>query len=429
MLNCLNTNNSDKFLLCLKLKSQGNYIEAVEIYKDIYHLGTKKDVFSYVVCLNKANHKNKSIAISKELYRKFPDYAENNNYLSFLVYHKYFKLMPDNDKCNINHLIDISISIIKITNQETDSACNIIISKMLMMIKNENPRFHEKSMELLNVINYKKLENTTQIRSIKEEYFLCKSKILFEIKKFEECLFCCDEALKNMTNLNYTAFSKITSRKAKTLSKLNKYELAINEFEKIYSLNSHWSKFFDIAEIYFDMKKYDKALFFYCKAAITSKNKNQDNYKEVGIKIKIYSRISEVLYNIENYKSSWEHILFAINIREMKNWKIPENEIELYNKLTEYNFEEAVSQQHLMVFWIKKIFEIVGHNQGLISEINYANSKATLLFNDEIYEFDVKNIFANRKLINGENVWFCIESNSLKDDNDLVCTYVMPVEI
>jgi hypothetical protein len=413
-----------------KQKSQNNWADAITLYKKIY--SPQCDcwlAWEYANCLKKLSRLDEAISVSKNLYQRDKQFIYNNNFLSWLLYEKYFK--RPQKKYNfqeLNHLYEIALSITTFTAQDGKGAYEITIVQMLKLLKRHGNNPVSKILALLAKLDVQKLSDRAgkyeqkgrekEYQSPKEMFYAMKTKALLDSKCYAKCISCCDEALLYLEHFHHDNKSWIIARKAISMAKSKNLDEGIAELKKILLHKNHWSLLEKIAEIYLIKQEPSNALLYFSMASISN-----DPSK---MKVTLYLNMANLLYSIGDNENAWKHLCFAKGIRENERWNIPESMQQLQMRLSAYEFSDDVQFYQLKEFWLQTIYAKLGKHNGVINKINAGGKTGFILCGGKSFFFKGQSFVEHSNFKEHDKVIFClIESFDVKKQRQsLECGYI-----
>lgn len=411
-------------------KKQRNWSNAADLYERIYSpLCDRWLAWEYSDCLKKLSRIDEAISVSKELHQRDKLFTYNNNFLSWLLYEKYFKHQKDEYSYQeLNHLYDIVISITTFTVQDGKSAYESAIIQMLNLLKKHSNNPAPKILTLLEKLDVERLSEEAgkyeqngrekEYQSQKEMFFAVKSKALLASKRYDECIACCDEAISCIERFHHDNKIWIIARKAVSMAEMGDHDKGILELKKAVVHKSHWSLFAKIAEIYLMKRDSQNALLYFSMAAITN-----DPPK---MKVTLYMDIANLLISTADQENAWKHLCFSKSIREKEQWNIPSQMQQLYHQLSVQRFDETVHLYQLKEYWLNIIYRVLGKHCGVISKVNAGGKTGFISSEGKDYYFRASSFVENPYFKEGSKVVFClIESFDMKkQQSSLECGYI-----
>lgn len=411
-------------------RAKGNWHDAVALYEKIYFPQCDRWLaWEYSDCLKKLSRIDDAILISKELYQRDGYFYYNNNFLSWLLYEKYFRhLKDDYNYQELSRLYEIAISITTFTVQDNKSAYERSIIQMLRLLRKYGNNPFLKILTLLSKLDVQKLSEEAgkyeqdgikkEYQSNKEMYYSMKSKALLDAEHYVDCISCCDEALLSLKQFHHDNKVWIITRKAMSMAKMGDHDKGIAELQKAVVNKNHWSLFEKIAKIYLMKQDSQNALLYFSRAAIS--------HDPPKMKVSLYMDIANLLISMDDEKNAWKHLLFTWEIRQKEQWNIPFQIQQLYQQLSINHFDETVQLYQLKEYWLNVIYRKLGKHSGEISKINAGGKTGFILSEGKSYYFRALSFIESPRFKERDKVVFClIESFDIKkQQSSLECGYI-----
>lgn len=416
--------------LAKEQKDKGNWGEAVALYEKIYSPQCDRWLaWEYSDCLKKLSRLDEAISISKNLYQRDKQFCHNNNFLSWLLYEKYFKhLKKEYTYQELNHLYEIAMSIATFTTQDGKGAYESAIIQMLKLLKKHGNNPVTNILALLEKLDvhklsaeagtYEKNGREKEYQSRKEMFYAMKTKALLDSRRYADCISCCDEALLCFEQFHHDNKIWIIARKAVSMAQSGSPDEGVTELKKALVNKKHWSLLEKIAEIYLIKQDSPNALLYFSMAAISN-----DPPK---MKVSLYMSMADLLYSMGENESAWKHLCFSKEIREKEQWNIPVSMQQLYKRLSVHKFDEKVQLYQLKEYWLEIIYQALGKHYGIINRIN-ARGKTGFISSDRKSYFFKETSFVEKPNFNEQDkVTFClVESfDAKKQRPSLECDYI-----
>lgn len=411
-------------------KEQKNWQNATDLYEKIYSPQCDRWLaWEYSDCLKKLSRLDEAISVSKELHQRDKQFFYNNNFLSWLLYEKYFKHQKDEySNQELHHLYEIAISITTFTVQDGKSAYESIIIQMLNLLKKHGSNQAPKILTLLEKLDVQRLSEEAgkyeqngrekEYQSKKEMFYAVKSKTLLASKRYDDCISCCDEALACLERFHHDNKTWIIARKAVSMAEMGNQDEGISELKKAVIHKNHWSLFDKIAEIYLMKQDSQSALLYFSMAAITN-----DPPK---MKVTLFMDMANLLISMGDQENAWKHLCFSKAIREKEQWNIPSQMQQLYQQLSGHQFDETVQLYQLKEYWLNLIYRVLGKHSGVISKVNTGGKTGFISSEGKNYYFKATSFAEKPRFKERDMVVFClIESFDIKrQQSSLECGYI-----
>ena len=166
-----------------------------------------------------------------------------------------------------------------------------------------------------------------ELASDKENWFAYKSKALMKMGHFQECYDVSKLALESFEKFHYSNDIWFARRIALSKKNLGNSEEAIKELQQILKKKKEWFIQKELAELYKEKGKNDKAF----ELAIDAIN----NFGDIEFKIDLLYLLGELLKTRGENELAFKHYILSLLIRQSEEWKVPEkliNEINNFYK-------------------------------------------------------------------------------------------------
>ncbi len=159
-----------------------------------------------------------------------------------------------------------------------------------------------------------------ELASDKENWFAYKSKALMKLGKFQECYDVSKLALETFEKFHYSNDIWFARRIALSKKNLGNSEDAIKEFQQILRKKKEWFIQKELAELYKEEGKNDKAF----DLAIDAIN----NFGDLEFKIDLLYLLGELLKAKGDNDMAFKHYALSMLIRQSEEWSVPEKLID-----------------------------------------------------------------------------------------------------
>ena len=181
-------------------------------------------------------------------------------------------------------------------------------------------------IDFLNLFNVDNLSNqeivwqNRKLPSLQEKFYSSKSKVLFELQKYNECIEISQQALNKITKFHNNNDVWFARRIALSYKATGQIDEAIKLLKSLYQKKSEWFILKEIAELYLNIDK--NTAFEYAIKAINQK-------APLDYKVGLITLIGK-LCNDENLAK--QHFAIVKEIYQKNNWKIKDKVIENFNE-------------------------------------------------------------------------------------------------
>ena len=372
----------------LEMQEKKDYKGIVELYKTTNPSKIEnRIIFDMFMAFRKAD-----VSLVEDFVEKYDIDIEGNYIISYgwCVWELLKqKTIPNNFFEFFNNLIQ----------EETDNF--LLINQIFNVIYKSNfdKEFILKFLELLPITKLDKNEityNNKKFASNYEKYFVLKSKILFELKKYKESIEISEFALNNISNFHNNNDIWFNRRIALSYKELGFFDRALNMLEKIYSKKSEWFIKKEIAEIYILKNEHNIAY----KLLIEVLNQTIPIEYKTGVII-LFASI------LEDKQQKLKHLAFSKQIHIENEWKIPP---------IIQDIEEVVDKNEILTFWQDEFNKMNPLLKGVISKILH-NEKRVVGFikSDKDYYFSIPAKKLKTKIKEGINVKFRVVDGKVEN--------------
>lgn len=248
---------------------------------------------------------------------------------------------------------------------------NLVTKVIVHKIAGNNPDYARANdyLELVKRTNLSREERRVETADGKsvsmasdyETWYSRKTKCLFKMGEWDECIKVCDEGISSITKFHNNNDSWFKYRKAVSMLKLGKFEKSMFVAEEI--LNSgfkHWSIYqllYDIAVKRDDVSSAMK--YAGCCALTDSKHE---------MRIKFYKICADFFYRQSMTEAAMLHLHLIVLIKQEQRWKLKEeNQWKITDEISSMTKKETL--QRLQSFWKKHRDKDKVYIEGRISRL------------------------------------------------------------
>jgi len=244
------------------------------------------------------------------------------------IYYTKFKNASGDAVIRIAHEI---LSLMPKEKRETDLLVQITALKTVDSLKNKNNESgYTRIIELLDLLNPESLNEETgtgfdgkgkqiEYASNKEKYYAEKTRALFELKRWSECIDSCEEALGKIAKFHYGNDIWFKRRRALSLNGLGRHEEALLGLREVLAQKHDWFIESELAIILHELGDHDSAWHHAVNASIGLQSKDA----EYGVKL--FELMGNILTSMQRPNEAEQHFMLAAAIRNEKGWSIPES--------------------------------------------------------------------------------------------------------
>lgn len=416
-----------------ELRQNKKFKEAIDLYGPMYDdesiVFNNWDIWSYAHCLKKIGDLDKSIQITEEHIEFYPEFELLKNNLVWAYYDKYIRQFYPDDINNIesalNRIFDVNGQQVVDENNEIPCPFTLGVFKVLKHFK--KPNFNSfKIRYWINKINPEKLSKLEQtidqdgkkreLASDFENYYSYLIALLFEEKKYNDCIEAATYAIETIPKLHYSNTKWFKRKMALCYFELGKLDRAEEILKSLGSGNNDkWFIDHELSIIYFEQEDYDKALKCGIKAA--------KSFGEDSMKVKLYTHLARIFYKLDNLDYSKVHAELVIAIKQDNGQKLNFNQEKIVSFFS-LNKESAINtrdqKRSVEKIWNSILFEGQEKHYGVITKI-LPNGKSGFILadnNKDSYFFSFRSIKGNKRFAEeGKKVSFYLKEGFDKKKN------------
>ncbi len=335
----MTTDTKELFIKALSLKKANDFKGTVQICKILWADNREGfDAYSggaYAYSLYKLGQYEACLDVCRYLFKLNPDNTYITNLYAWTIYHLEVK-SPKKEREHSPRFFKAVDGILRITKQEEYSPFTITALKAIDYCKELSN--WEKLLEYANRLDGESLLSQRQeiidakgrprkLISQRQSYYNNKTKALYELKKYKECLELCEAILCWTGDTDGDFFFWISERKAKAQTGLGSYHEALVTLESLVAKKKDWYNFFHLAKLHNKLGNQEESLRCAAEAALLPGEHDK--------KVSLYELLAKLLLLLGKKEEALLHIQQAYRLRELKSYKIPSSLIELTALLKE----------------------------------------------------------------------------------------------
>ena len=306
----------------------GNYDEVIGIWESNQPINDDWSIRAVMYSYYKLKRFDNCIVVYKKYHEHFPESNALDNILGWSLYHTSIKTF-DFKRGNVNTLIKQVDYVLNHSGSDERSPRWAVVKFIIKAMNNNNNGFardNERLSQYLDFVNpdilsaeeqffTDKSGETRKLASERETWYSEKTKCLLSLQKYDECIQCCNKALRSLTIFHNNNDSWFTYRKAKCLYAKGQITEAKAYFEKILAAGIKQGCLFQsMFEIERDTGHVDSAL-SYAAACATSDPEHQ-------MRVSFYPEFADYLDTQGYSNEAMLHRKLVILLRNGNSWRI-----------------------------------------------------------------------------------------------------------
>ena len=358
-------------------------LDAIVLYEQLWNDFNEQfnawDALFFLMAMRK--HITYNSVIINDIVKKFKEDEKVSGIYSWYIFDKYIKKVDKNEMIRNENIIRYSFEIAKQKDlsEKQEFPCPFTIAVFKLIDAHADNQFNAKKInELLRYLNPELLspisktiknekKEDVELSSDKEKYYALNSKALCKLAKYKECIEISDLALSLFKKFHYNNDVWFLMRKAISYEKTGNAEMGEQLFQEILTTRAgsdKWFLYFDIAELYFELKSYEKAWKYSIDSAYYG--------NEPEFMVNLYLLQARILFklNRQNESTILANLLASI-FKELNRQPKPD-----FQQLFQYykiQFDKVSSiKDNLSIarnFWNKERYKNKERNIGVIINI------------------------------------------------------------
>lgn len=313
------------------LVNQKRFTEAIPFYEQLWNMATEnRDKWigwRYAQCLRKSERSTEALVICREVYQIDPQFEHNNNLYGWCVYDTGIKQPEEN--FDEKRFIKAAEAITQLTQHEEYSpyerAVFAVVDHYEKYKEGAKPVPHIEIMKWLDKLNPDLLSREPNpgsdgksYPSPKENWYAKRAKALLGLRRYEECIEVCTQALSQFQQLHFDYDVWFRNDRAESYLALGKGAEALPDIEYMMEHKPDaWIRH-RYALALRAVGRIDEAIPYAAEAAIP--------HQRLGFRWEVYLDLGEMLAQIGEEELAAKHILLAAAIRQEEGWeKVPQN--------------------------------------------------------------------------------------------------------
>lgn len=325
------------------LLKQGDYAEVVKHYEDMGDKGTftEWDYYNYAQALRKLGRCEEGHAVSREGMIKFPDFSMLKGPYCWCLYYMYVRKFDASAEQEENFFKAVR-SITKYSECSVYSPYERSVWKMVDYLKDKNsiPRSETAKQidEYLSLLDPAFLSTEEAVitcadgkerhlASPQEKWYSRKSRVLFDLEAYEDCIALCEEGLQVCQSFHNNTDIWMGNRIASSYIRLGRLDEGEAKLKELLRRKKDWNLYhglFDICR----MRNDGNGALKYGSAAMLAPGEDR-------AKVRLLADMAAVLKEQGMDGESYEHLLYSKLLREENGWSVKPallQELEAYGR-------------------------------------------------------------------------------------------------
>ncbi len=420
--------NGDERKQADELRKSQQWAAAAELYRKLWEAKEQAwDGYFWAHCLRKSGDSAASLDATRVVFAKHRDHKPLRNHYALCIYDLEIKQL--NQIRNEDRVFK-ALSAIKELSEPPEkigdfNLVNVAVWKVVKIYKERINFAAEAMLKLTDLLDPDAQDNDcyvtededgkkVELASKREEYYMLRSKALYELKRYEECVECCNQALSKLDKFHYDNDVWFKMRIARVNAESGDVAQAIQQLETLLSKRREWFLQRDLAEWHLKTGNDDKALKYILDAVL--------NHGDPDKKISVYKAAVNIFSRLEREDDAKRIVEFIAAVYNDVGKKFDAETAELlqkYDVSQDRNADLKKEFKALKRRCEEMLAELVPRFSGTIKRINPDGFAGFIETGDKkSYFFKLKDVNGKKEdVVPGAEVTFVAEKGFDKKKN------------
>ncbi len=310
------------------LRKDKQYAEALTIYEQVLtvfpDLATEWEHWGKADCLRRLDRQQEALDICRELYRTHPGFVQNRNLYGWCVYDLEIKPVQSDEPADPKTFFKAAEAITQLTKQEPYSPYERTVFVALQYLKGRQIYPADQILGWCDKLDSGQLladprpytdkeGKEREEASPLEKWYSYRTKALEELRRWDELIVVCNEALDQLSNYHYSDEIWFRRRIATAKGALGDYDAAIGDLKAIVRQKPDWFIQFELARLLHLKGQDDLALEYAVDAALGT--------GDLSYKWELFVLLGELLAAQGESEAAAQHIYLAAALRTEQGWR------------------------------------------------------------------------------------------------------------
>lgn len=277
--------------------------------------------------LRRSDRPGEALEICRRLYRTHSEMAEVRSLYAWCVYDLAIKPEDSPIVGSEEEFLEAADAIVQLTGDLPPRAFTPLVQTVFRVVrdlKEEGGRDEEilrwtdhlDPGEVDDRVGLLRTEDglERELPSDRERWYSARTKALYELDRYQECLDLCEEALRRVARFSGQNQVWIERRRALCREELGQFDEALEELRRVMRVKPRWFVHRDLARMYARRREYDRALEHGCRGALEGEID--------GFRWGLFKQLADILEARDDYERAHLHAVLALALREEKEWPV-----------------------------------------------------------------------------------------------------------
>ncbi|MBL8147686.1 MAG: hypothetical protein JNL34_15010 [Anaerolineae bacterium] len=310
------------------LRRDKQFEQALAAFDELLNLypdqATERERWGKAFCLRALGRQREALDLCREVYRTHPEFVPNRNLYGWCVYDLEIKPLREGEPADIKTFYRAAEAITQLTLQENYSPYERTVFEVLRYLKYRQTYPADEVLAWCDKLDPDKL--ATEARkytgrdgqerveaSPLEQWYGQRTKALEHLRRWEELIVVCNEALDRLTGFHYSDEIWFRRRIASAKAELGDTQAAIGDLKALVRLKPEWFIQADLARLLHENGEDEAALDYALDAALGP--------GELAYKWELFALMGDLLAAQGRPQEAGQHYRLASALRAERGWR------------------------------------------------------------------------------------------------------------
>ena len=295
--------------------------ELLNLYPD---QATERERWGKAFCLRALGRQREALDLCREVYRTHPEFVPNRNLYGWCVYDLEIKPLREGEPADIKTFYRAAEAITQLTLQEVYSPYERTVFEVLRYLKDRQTYPADEVLAWCDKLDPDKLATEARKYTSRdgqerveasplEQWYSQRTKALEHLRRWEELIVVCNEALDRLTAFHYSDEIWFRRRIATAKAELGDTDAAIGDLKALVRLRPDWFIQADLARLLHEAGNDDAALEYAVDAALGP--------GELSYKWELFVLMGDLLAAQGKPDVAGQHYRLASALRAEQGWR------------------------------------------------------------------------------------------------------------
>lgn len=310
------------------LRRDKQYEQALTAFDEVLNLypdqASERERWGKAYCLRQLDRQREALDLCREIYRTHPEFGPNRNLYGWCVYDLEIKPLREGEPDDVKTFFRAAEAITQLTLQEPYSPYERTVFEVLRYLKERQTYPADEVLAWCDRLDPAKL--STEARrysgrdgkerieaSALEQWYGHRTKALEHLRRWEELIVVCNEALDRLTEFHYSDEIWFRRRIATAKAELGDLSAAIGDLKALVRLKPEWFIQADLARLLHETGDDEAALEYAVDAALSP--------GELAFKWDLFALMGDLFAAQGKPEVAGQHYRLASALRAEQGWR------------------------------------------------------------------------------------------------------------